>query len=179
MEKLVRLVALMLILVALAAPPATATTKYAACSKLTAAEIEALLKAKVARTVDQDIVIDKGPYKGEIQSNCAWVFAAGGAVSVAIVRAPRTPQERDESLTRLRGALDTLKQKGWTIQSTKVGSASCMHAVPPAGEEKARPVSGCLMESRGLALSVFYAGPASVTVEQVASLAGKVASRLP
>ncbi|MDR7450970.1 MAG: hypothetical protein QN141_01885 [Armatimonadota bacterium] len=179
MGKSADLVVLALILSALAPPlPAAAGTKYNACAKLTAGEVEAEVHAKVDRTIEQDVVINNGPYTGETQSSCTWVFA-GGVASVAIIRAPRTPQERDYGLAQLRGAADRLKQQGWTVESTQTGGASCTRMVPPASETTARPSTGCFMESKGLAFSVTVVGPAAVTARQVAALAGKVAARLP
>jgi hypothetical protein len=158
--------------------PVMAAGKYNACSLLTAADLEAALQAKVTRTVEhQDVTIDTGTYKGEAMSGCTWVMGSMSA-SIGVIRAPRTPQEREEGLAKLRGALDALKQKGWTIQSTSVQGASCARAVPPANEN-ARPLVSCFAEGKGLGFSVNVIGSASVTVEQVAGLTGKVAARLP
>jgi hypothetical protein len=172
-------VALVLVLSVLVGPlPAAAGTKYNACATLTAAEVETALHVKVDRTSEQDIVISSGPYSGETMSNCTWGFAGGGLM-VNIVRAPRTSQERAYTLAQLRGATDTLKQRGWTVESTQIGGASCIRMVPPASESTARPTTGCGMEGKDLAFSVTVVGPGNVTAQQVAALAGKVASRLP
>jgi hypothetical protein len=143
--------------------------------------VEAALQAKVTRTVEQDVVIDEGPYAGETLSNCTWIMSgtAPPVVSVSIIRAPRTAQEREEGLSQLQGAVDTLRQKGWTIQSSSTGGALRTRGVPPASEARARPFTGCIMEKAGLAFSVTVVGPAEVTAQQVAALAGRVASRLP
>jgi hypothetical protein len=176
MGKCAGLAVLVLVLSVLVPPPPAA-----AGSTLTNAEVEAVLHATVSRTVEQDLVIDKGPYQGETQSGCFWVTSgpAPATVGVGIIRAPRTPQEREAGLAMLREAFDKLKQKGWTIESATTGGASCSRAVPPAGEASARPATGCFMESKGLAFSVTVMGSANVTIPQVADLAGKVASRLP
>jgi hypothetical protein len=175
------LVVLVLTLSVLAPPQTAAGTKYDACAKLTAAEVEAVLHTKVSRTVEQDVVIDKGPYKGETQSNCSWVMSGTtpAVVTVAITRAPRTSQERDEGLARLRGAVDVLKQQGWIIESASTGGASCTRGVPPASLATARGFTGCFMESKDLAFSTTVQGSADVSMQQVADLAGRVASRLP
>jgi hypothetical protein len=162
-------------------PPAAAGTKYDACAKLTAAEVEAVLQAKVSRTVEEDVVIHEGSYRGETQSYCHWLMSGAPPVGVtlAIIRAPRTSQERDEGLARLRGAVDVAKQQGWTIESASTGGASCARGVPPASLATARGFTSCFMESKGLAFSITVQGSANVSIQQVAGLAGKVASRLP
>jgi len=182
MGKLAGLAVLVLVLSLLVPPPrAFAGSRYNACATLTNAEVESVVRARVSRTVEQDLVIDKGPYQGETQSQCWWMTSgpAPAGVLVAIIRAPRTPQEREAGLAKLREALDKLKEKGWKTESASVAGASCGRAVPPASEPSALPATACLMESKGLAFSVTVIGPANVTFSQVADLARKVASRLP
>jgi hypothetical protein len=178
MKRLAGLAMMLLLVASSPLTPAIAAGKYKACSLLTAADLEAALQAKVTRTIEaQDIIIDKGSYKGEAMSGCTWVLGSMYA-SVGVIRAPRTPQEREEGLAKLRGALDTLKQKGWTIQSTRIAGVECGRAVPPASENT-RPIVSCFAESKGVGFSVNVVGSGGVTVQQVAALAGKVVARLP
>jgi hypothetical protein len=168
----------MLLLVTSAPVPVLAASKYKACSRLTAGELETALQAKVTRSEERDVVIDQGAYKGETMSTCFWLLGSTYA-NLNIVRASRTPQERDAFLSMLRGVEDKLVKQGWSIARTKIGSAACAAYKPPAGATDVLPGASCMMESKGLAFYFGVSGSARVTAQQVASLAGKVAARLP
>ena len=159
--------------------PVGAASKYKACSLLTAAELGAALGAKVDRSVERDIVIDEGPYKGETMSSCDWVIGGATHVSLSVIRQVLSGEQRAAGLAKLRQALEDLKKQGWTVESANIAGAACSTARPPASESSALPLVGCFMESKGFAFSVYVVTRATVTPQQVKALADKAAARLP
>jgi hypothetical protein len=179
MKRMRVVVLFMTVLLAAAIPlPADAASKHKACSLLTAAELEAVLGAKVARTNESDITITEGEYKGETMSGCTWTTGSPISASLSAIRGPRTPEERAAALAKLRKLLDALKQKGWTIEPANTPGALCSRAVPPASESSAPTFASCFMESKGLALAL-YVFSSTVTVQQVKALTDMAAARLP
>ncbi len=159
-----------------------AASKYKACSLLTAAEVEAVLKKKVSRTDEGDITIPEGAYKGEVQSSCTWTAGATSAATSAvlsIIRAPRTPRERAEGLAIIKDTFEKLKKQGWSIQEKVFGGVECAALRPPAGTSGNADFASCFAEKGGLALSVGIAGVGlQVSMEQVKSLTDKAVSRI-
>ncbi len=158
--------------------PVEAASKYRPCSLLTAAELEAALGAKVGRSDERDIAFTEGPYKGETMSTCTWIVGPT-YVTLSVIRQTLTPEQRAAGLARLRQVLEDLKKKGWTVEPANIAGALCSTARPPASESSAVPVVGCLMESKGFAISTYVFGSTRVTPQQVKALADKVATRLP
>lgn len=158
-------------------PQPVAASKYNVCALLTTPELEAALQAKVTKSQDADVVIDKGAYKGETMSTCTWALGTA-YVNLNVIRAARTPEERDAGLARLRGVEDVLVKRGWVINRTKIDNAACATYKPPVGESTL-PGASCMMESKGLAFALGVMGSVRITAQQVAALAGKVAARLP
>lgn len=160
-----------------------AATKYKVCTLLTAAEVEAVLKRKLSRTDEGDVLISEGLYKGEVMSNCSWTAGAGTATAVtaslAVTRAPRTPQERAEHLKIMNSATEGLKQQGWSTQAKEFGGVDCDLWRPPAGTSDLPTIVGCAAEKGGLAFSIsIMGGGLQITMEQVKSLVEKAASRI-
>jgi hypothetical protein len=158
-------------------PPAEADSKYKPCSLLTTAEIEAVLGTKVAETKDQDIPVTQGAYKGEIMSGCTWTTKGPVSASLSIIRSPRTPQEQAAGGASIRHVLDGLQAKGWKVESTSMPGAICSRATPPPSSASAPTFASCFTEAKGMAFAI-YAFSASVTPQQVKSLADKAGSRL-
>lgn len=156
--------------------PGGAATKYKPCSLLTAAELEAVLGAKVGVTAEKDTTIPEGTFKGDTMSTCNW--AVGSTyVTLNVIRGPRTPQEQAAGLAGLRATEDKLKKQGWTVEPANIPGAECVSIKPPASESSALPGASCVMVSKGLAFWLGVNG--SVTVQQVKGLADMVAARLP
>jgi len=155
--------------------PAQAASKYKACSLLTAAELEAVVRAKVTSSDDTDVPVTEGPYKGETVSVCTWIIGSAYA-QLIIIRGPRTPEQRAAGMAMLREADETLKKQGWTIEDVNVGGTACAAYRPPANVS-APTGAGCAMESKGFAFSLTIVG-SSVTPRQVKPLADKAAARL-
>ncbi len=172
------LLALAPVLVGASALRGDAESKYQACSLLTSAEIEAALREKVDRSNDSDIEITEGLYKGETMSSCVWV-AGSTYVTLYIIRAPRTPEERAAGLARLRKAIDDLRQRGWVVETVAIAGAECSGLRPPTGATGLAPGAVCVMESKGLAFSLGVIGAVSLTPQQVRALADRVVARLP
>ena len=165
------------LLVTAVRPPAEADSKYKPCSLLTTAEIEAVLGAKVAEVQEKDIPVTQGAYKGETMSGCTWGTKSLTSASLAVIRGPRTPEEKAASGASLRRVLDGLKAKGWTVETATTPGALCSRATPPAGSTDAPTFASCFSEAKGLGLAV-YAFSSTVTPQQVKGLADKAASRL-
>lgn len=159
-----------------------AATKYKVCTLLTAAEVEAVLKRKISRTDERDVLINEGLYKGEVMSNCSWAAGSGVATvqaTLLVTRAPRTPQERAEYLKILNSATEELKQQGWTTQGKEFGGVACDLWRAPAGSSNLPDIVACAAEKGGLAFSIsVLGGGLQITMEQVKSLVDKVASRI-
>ncbi len=167
----------------LGAAGVAAASKYKACSLLTAAEVEAVLKKKVSKTVEgDDITIKEGTYKGEVVSRCDWVAgqgALGTYVTLSVTRGPRNPQERADGLALLKDTFAQLKKQGWSIQEKEFGGVGCATGRAPAGTSGVADFASCVAEKRGLALDITIAAVGlQVSMEQVKSLTDKAASRI-
>jgi len=154
-----------------------AASKYKACSLLTAAELEAVVRTKVTTPDDLDFTVPDGPYKGETVSVCSWLMGST-YVTLSVMRGPRTPAQRAAGLAMLRDADEALKKQGWRIENVTIGGVECATYRPPAGLN-AIPGAGCAMEVKGFTFSLAIIG-ASVTVtpQQVKVLADRAAARL-
>ena len=154
-----------------------AASKYKACSLLTAAELEAVVRTKVTTPDDLDFTVPDGPYKGETVSVCSWLLGST-YVTLSVMRGPRTPAQRAAGLAMLRDADEALKKQGWRIENVTIGGVECATYRPPAGLN-APSGAGCGMEVKGFTLSLAIIG-ASVTVtpQQVKVLADRAAARL-
>jgi len=157
---------------------ADAATKYQPCSLLTAADLEAALRAKVDRFADRDMTIPAGPYKGDIMSTCDWVVGST-YVTLNVIRGPKNPQEQAAGLAGFRAKEEGLKGKGWAVEPGNIPGADCVSVKPPASEPTALPGASCVMVSKGLAFWLGVNGKSSVTVQEVKALADRVAARLP
>lgn len=182
-----RITLLILALIMLMAWPATfpahAASKYKACSLLTAAELEAVVRVRVAAPEDVDVPITEGPFKGETMSICSWgmgsTVGAAGYVTLSVMRAPKNAQERAAGLAMLRETDEQLKRQGWTIKNVALGGVECATYQPPAGAN-APGGAGCAVEAKGFAFSLSIVGPTvAVTPQQVKALADKAVARLP
>ena len=158
--------------------PADAATKYQPCSLLTAADLEAALRAKVDRFADRDMTIPEGPFKGDIMSTCDWVVGSA-YVTLSVIRGPKNPQEQAAGLASFRAKEEDLKKKGWTVEPGNIPGAECVSGKPPTSEPTALPGAWCVMVSKGLAFSLGVNSKESVTARQVKALADRVAARLP
>lgn len=158
--------------------PVHAASKYKACSLLTTAELEAVVRVKVATPDDSDLPITEGPYKGETMSICSWGMFSG-YVNLTDMRAPKNAQERAAGMAILRDADEQLKKQGWTIKNVTIGRVECATYQPPAGANLPAG-AGCAVEAKGLAFSLSIVGPTvAVTPQQVKALADKAVARLP
>lgn len=159
-----------------------AASKYKACSLLTTAELEAVLKKKFSKVGEGDLTISEGSYKGEVVSTCNWAAGEGAAgiyVSLSVTRGPRTPQERAEGLAILKDTFEKLKKQGWSIQKKDFGAVGCATARAPAGTSNNADWASCTTEKRGLGFSIYIAGAGlQVSMEQVKSLTEKAVSRI-
>ncbi len=162
----------------LGAASVIAASKYKACSLLTAAEVEAVLKKRISKTDEGDIIIPEGLYKGEVMSGCNWIAGETHAW-LTVIRGPRTPQERAESQAILRDTFEALKKQGWSVQEQVIGVVECVTGRPPAGTSGNPSFVGCGAEKGGLAFSISTMGTGvPISAEQVKSLSDKAASRI-
>ncbi len=175
-RQVVLLIALMLVAASLAFP-VDAATKYKPCSLLTAAELETALHGKVDRFADRDVTIPEGPFKGEVMSTCDWWSGSAG-LTLNVIRGPKNAEEQAAGLANLRAKQEEGRKKGWTIEPGNIPGAECFSMKPPASEPTALPSSWCFMVSKGLAFSLGVLSKESSSVEQVKTLADKVAARL-
>ncbi len=158
--------------------PVHAASKYKACSLLTAAELEAVVRAKVTTPDDSDFTIPEGPLKGETVSSCTWTMGSAYVI-LSVQRTPRNPAQRAAALAMLRDTDEALKKQGWKIENVKIGKAECTIYRPPAGLN-APSSAGCAMESKDFWLTLAILGTSvPVTPQQVKALADKAAARLP
>jgi len=158
--------------------PAQAASKYKACSLLTAAELKAVARLKVAAPEDVDVPITEGPFKGETMSICSWGMGSG-YVNLTVMRGPKNAQERAAGMAILRDADEQLKKQGWTIKNVTIGRVECATYQPPAGANLPGG-AGCAVEAKGLAFSLSILGPTvAVTPQQVKALTDKAVARLP
>jgi hypothetical protein len=166
----------------LSAGGVAAASKYKACSLLTAAEVEAVLKKKVSKTEEGDVTTPEGSYKGEVVSGCQWIAGQGALGTYAwlsVTRGPRNPQERAEGLAILKDTFEKLKKQGWSIQEKEFGGVGCATARAPAGTSGNADSASCAAEKRGLGFSIYIAGVGlQVSMEQVKSLTDKAVSRI-
>jgi hypothetical protein len=158
-------------------PGAQAASKYNACGLLTAAELQAAVHAGVDKSDDKDVILQAGPYKGETMSSCTWAMGAS-YVSLNVIRAPQTAEQKAAGLSGLRRVEAGLVQKGWTVQPGGIPGADCNSYKPPAGST-AQPFASCIMQSKGLAFWIGAGGATILTPPQVKSLGDKIAGRLP
>ena len=158
--------------------PADADSKYKPCSLLTTGEIEAALGTKVSGAQENDITVTQGAYKGETMSGCTWGTTSQISASLAVIRGPRTPEEKAAGGASLRRLLDGLKAKGWTVEPANTPGALCSRATPPASSKTAPTFASCFSEAKGLGFSVYIFSP-TATAQQVKGLADKAATRLP
>lgn len=157
--------------------PVDAASKYRPCSLLTAAELEGALRVKLSSSNEGDIIIPEGPFKGETMSSCTWVMGST-YVALAVMRGPRTPEQRAAGPAILRQAEEKLKKQGWTVESANIPGAACSTYKPPVGASGLASFAACYMESKGFGFSLTING-SSVTPQQVKALADKAAARLP
>lgn len=177
------ILALIMLLAWPAAFPAHAASKYKACSLLTAAELEAVVRIKVAAPESVDVPVTEGPFKGETVSICSWgmgsTAGAAGYIMLSVMRAPKNAHERAAGLAMLREADEQLKKQGWTIKSVTIGGVECATYQPPAGGNLPAG-AGCAVEAKGVAFSLSIVGAtAAVTPQQVKALADRAVARLP
>jgi hypothetical protein len=154
---------------------AAADTKYSACSRLTAAELGAALKPPVSKVQDGDTVVDSGPYKGATVSSCTWRSGLN-LVLLRIWPAPTTPEQRSVGMKDLQQD-ETLRQAGYTVVPANLPGAECYTLKPPANLGTSRSNAACTEVTKGIAFWLSVKGPLSV--QQVKTLADKVAARLP
>ena len=157
---------------------AAAGSKYNACGLLAAAELKATVNASLDRMEDRDVVIPSGPSKGETMSTCTWVLG-GTFVSLNVIHAPLTAEQKAAGLNGLRTVEAGLVKKGWTVEPGKVAGADCNAYTPPASEGPARPFTSCMMQAKGLGFWLGVHGASALSSQQVKALADKVAARLP
>jgi hypothetical protein len=165
------------VLGAVGAPDATAATKYSACGLLVAAEMQAVLRNAVSQTEEDDL---DGPFRGEVLSECSWSTGNESAtVTVNVTRGPRTAQERADYLKWMRSGVEKMARDGWSLQERVIGGVACLTLRAPAGRADAPNFSACHGEKGGLVYSISIRGVGlQITMEQVKSLADKVAARI-
>jgi len=155
--------------------PTQAASTYHACSLLTSAELEGLLRQKVTKSGDSDVTVSDGPYKGETVSSCNWTLGPA-SVALSVMRGPRTPEQRAAGLAAFRRIEEILKKQGWTIDQVNVGGMSCSTYNPPTGAQGLPRGAACVTEAKGFALMVSVSGG---TPQLVKGLVDKAAGRLP
>src|SRR5262245_5252391 len=160
------------------APEAAAGSKYNACGLLAAAELKATVNASLDRMEDWDIVIPSGPSKGETMSTCTWVLG-GTFVSLNVIHAPQTAEQKAAGLNGLRTIEAELVNKGWTVEPGRLAGADCNAYKPPPSEGSAGPFTSCMMQAKGLGFWLGVHGASSLSSQQVKALADRVAARLP
>lgn len=156
--------------------PLHAASKYKACTLLTAAELEAVVRAKMTTPDDSDYVFPDGALRGETVSSCGWMGSTW-AITLSVLRGPRTPEQRAAVLAFFRDQDETLKKQGWTIVEVAVGGAACATYRPPAGQNLLA-AAGCAVESKGFTTSLAVFG-LNATPQQVKGLVDKAVARLP
>ena len=154
---------------------AAADTKYKACSRLTPAELGAALKPPVSKVQDTDTVVDSGPYKGATVSSCTWRSGLNFVV-LRIWPAPTTPEQRSVGMKALQQD-ETLRQMGYTVVPANLPGAECYTLKPPATMSTSKSNAACTVVTKSVAFWLSVKG--ALSVQQVKTLADKVAARLP
>ena len=151
-----------------------------ACSLLQASEIDGAVGTKVRPGNETDIVIPKGPAKGQTMTGCMWGIGEQGMVSVSVIPAS-SKEQRDGARAIFNQAGEALKAQGWTIDTTVVGGITCGTMVPPPKESEHMPVAvGCMGEAKGMAMSVSaMIAKVKVAPQRVKALFDAAVARLP
>jgi hypothetical protein len=165
--------------IALAAQQRLAAQALDACKLLNASEIAAATGADVGRSQASDMVISKGPQKGETMRGCMWSVGKQGMVSISVIRAA-TGSARDAGIARLRAAGDALRAKGWKEEKQPFNGGSCATLTPPASEERSPTMTGCIGEAKQMGMSVGFMSPGQkMDLGKAKHLFDQAAGRLP
>lgn len=152
------------VLLAAAVPlPAGAATKYKACALLTPAEVEAVLGAKVVRTLE-----DEGEF-----SNCNWMTASPTVAASLVVG--RMPPGMPAPAAAASKEMEELKRKGGTVQvAVNTPDLWCARIVQPAGKD---PLAMCQGAGKGFWLNLTVHSK-TATGQQAKMLFDKAVARL-
>jgi len=158
-----------------AATGANVESSMHACSLLTADEVGTALGDKASPPHENNVIIDKGPSKGETMRTCTWRVGGQGMVSLNVIRAPK---DAKPGTALLHQAFETLKSQGWKEERKQLGSVTCVLMTPPSGQDKLPISTGCLGEAKERGLSIGAMGKKAVPIEQIKPLFDKAVARL-
>jgi len=145
---------------------------------LTANEVSAAIGGRAGSSQEDNIVIPNGPAKGDIMGMCMWRAGAGGMVSVNMVHALQSAQ-REAGFAKLEENFAKLKAQGWTQETKVIGDAKCLSMKPPTGRDNVPGMTGCMVEAKGMALSVGAMSSGNqVAMEPIKELLDKAVARL-
>ena len=167
------------LILALASPAPTAPSapRSAACSLLTASDIQAATGA--APDGDPHPAEMSLPSNKEPMRMCTWVVRAHkGQVVVSSTRL--APGENVMAYAKNNAGIDALRARKWKEESKDFGNAWCAVMTPPPGTKEPLMMASCTAGPKGRALSVVFTSPTrKLTIDQIKSLMDKAAARLP
>lgn len=162
-------------------------TSLRACELLTAAELETAVGGSVAQQSGSEKPYRKNPMIDHdgILSTCSETVGAR-KVTVVFNTAPVTAEGKRFAETGAKGAESALHEEGYQVQAKEIRGSRCMTILPPAGSKStadtARLGTNCTREKGPYVVSITI-GPAgsgdALSMEKVAALAEKAASRVP
>jgi len=162
-----------------AAAAQAAPAQVRACTLLTANEISTALGARPGASRENNVTIPEGPSKGDTMASCMWPLAGMDMVTVSAVKALQGA-DREAALADLENASNEMKSQGWTEERQDIGGARCSIMTPPAAERDAPQMTGCFIETKGVALSVGALHQTKkVAMQPMKDLLDKAATRLP
>src|SRR5262245_17795820 len=149
------------------------------CTLLTPDEISAAVGAKPGASRENNVTIPEGPSQGDTMATCMWPLSGMDVVTISAVKALQGAQ-RQAALADLDNATNEMKSQGWREERQDIGGARCSTMTPPAAERTAPVMTGCFMETKGVALSVgTMTANKKTAIQPMRDLLDKASSRLP
>ncbi|MEP6692222.1 MAG: hypothetical protein ABJD07_13765 [Gemmatimonadaceae bacterium] len=164
--------------VSMSAPAMAATQQAAACSLLTASDIEVALGAKASAPVPSEMAMSTAP-NSPTAHNCMWSVAAiQGGLTLGMMT-PLPPDGSVPALFKHNPGIDLLKAKHWTEEKKEFGSNAWCSIMTPPASDKAPIMSSCSAGVKGVLLSVTLLSPAKkLSIDQAKALLDKAIGRL-
>ena len=144
------------------------------CSLLTASDVAAV--GATGQGIEASLPYNNGPNGSGTMKMCNWRMANGG-IHLMVVKVPPNAS-REQLKAVLNQSLATLKAKGWAEEKKDFGDIACSLMTPPAKEQDAPLTTGCVTETKGMAISIGTLSRTRVPMEKVKALVDAVAGRL-
>lgn len=155
-----------------------APLKLAACSLLTASDIEAVTGVKPGDPHPQEY---SAPGTSEPVQTCTWILGAGAQRSQIVISASRLPPGTSATaVAKNNTGMDALRAQHWKEESKDFGNAWCSIMTPPPSIKEPMLMTSCAAGPKGTLLSVVFMSPTQkLSIDQGKALLDKAASRLP